>query len=175
MPPSAESIARAYVDAARKQLADAAKKIKHCLDQLSDEQVWWRLRESQNSIGNLVLHLCGNVRQWIVSGVGGEADTRDRPKEFAQRGPIAKAELIARLDGTIAAADAVLEALGPSQLLDERRIQGFDTTALSAVFDSLGHFNGHTQEIIYITRSQLGDDYEFQWTPSSPEQGAGRA
>ena len=165
-----DSIGRTYLDAARDQLAKSARKIKHCLSQLSDEQVWWRPTEAQNSIANLVLHLCGNVRQWITSAVGGEPDQRNRPQEFAERGPIAMQELIGRLEEVLQHADAVLQRVSAGQLLERRRIQGFDETGLGAIFHSVAHFQGHTQEIICLTRMQLGDSYQFDWTPRTSEQ-----
>lgn len=167
-----EALARAVTDSARHRLRESAAKVKHCLAQLTDEQVWWRPRDSQNSIGNLVLHLCGNVGQWLGAGIAREPDRRDRPREFAERGPIAKAELVRRLDEAVKRADAVLAGLGAAELLEARRIQGFDTTVLGAIFDSVPHFSGHTQEIVYVTRWQLGDAYRALWSPATPEQGA---
>lgn len=147
-------------------------KCKHCLSQLTDEQVWWRSHPSLNSIGNLILHLCGNVRQWIVAGLGGAADNRDRPGEFSERGPIPKDELLNRLESVVSEARAVLARQTARQLLKARRIQGFDVSGLKAIFDSVPHFRGHTQEIIGMTRMQLGDAYKFAWTPTTPAQGA---
>ena len=161
-----------WFTASRHRLTESVKKIKHCLEQLTDEQVWWRPHDAQNSIANLVLHLCGNVRQWIISGVGGAPDVRDRPKEFSERSSIAKTELIGRLDEVVGQADAVLAEMTDQQLLEPRRIQGFDETALSAIFDSLTHFQGHTQEIICLTRMQLGKAYQFAWVPATKDQGA---
>lgn len=172
MIPTNENVAEAFAATAREELAKAATVIQHCLEQLTDEQIAWRPTESLNSIGNLVLHLCGNVRQWIITGVGGEPDVRDRPKEFAERGPFGRDDVLSQLDEVVEQAEAVLRNLSPSQLLEHRRIQGFDTTGLSAVFDSVAHFKGHTQEIVFMTRMQLGDDYRFQWVPSTPEEGA---
>jgi len=125
-----------------------------------------------NSIGNLILHLCGNVRQWIVAGIGGAKDVRNRPVEFAERGPLAKEELLRGLDRVVDEAKSVLESLTAQQLLAKRRIQGFETTALAAIFSSVPHFRGHTQEMINMTRTLLGDAYRFAWTPATPEQGA---
>ena len=164
------SVGRAYLAAARKKLAACHERIAHCLTQLSDRQVWWRPRDSMNSIGNIVLHLCGNLRQWIVAGVGGAPDVRDRPGEFAERSLIARDELLRRLGAVVAESDAVLAATGEEALLEPRTVQGFAETVLSAVFDCLAHLNGHTQEVVYITRTQLGDAYRFAWTPT-PEQG----
>lgn len=154
------------------ELTEAVDRIKHCVDQLSDEQVWWRSRPSMNSIGNLLLHLCGNVRQWIVSGIGGAKDVRNRPAEFAEKGPIPKADLIRKLDAAADDAKATLGRVTAEQLLQVRRIQASDVTGLAAVFHSVAHFRGHTQEIIHLTRLQLGDAYRYAWTPTAPEQGA---
>jgi hypothetical protein len=112
------------------------------------------------------------VRQWIISGVGGVPDNRDRPREFSERTFISKAELIGSLDHVAQEADTVLARMADEQLLEVRRIQGFDETVLSAIYDSLTHFQGHTQEIVCLTRMQLGDRYEFAWMPTSKEQGA---
>jgi GrpB-like predicted nucleotidyltransferase (UPF0157 family) len=169
---SANDLAAAVGTEASKELTSALGKIKHCLDQLSDEQVWRRSWPSLNSIGNLILHLCGNVRQWIVAGLGGARDVRNRPAEFAERGPIPKADLLRQLDTVIGEAKEVLGRLTTRQLLGARRIQGFDVIGLAAIFDSVPHFRGHTQEIVHMTRLQLGDAYKLSWQPTTPEQGA---
>jgi hypothetical protein len=169
---TADELAAAVGAEAANELTKALDRIKHCLGQLTDEQVWRRAQPSLNSIGNLLLHLCGNLRQWIVAGLGGAADVRDRPAEFAERGPIPKGELLRRLDTVVGEAKQVLAGLPARQLLEVRRIQGFDVTGLAAVFDSVPHFRGHTQEIVHMTRLQLGDTYQFSWRPTTQEQGA---
>jgi hypothetical protein len=169
---TANDLAAAVGTEAGNELTSALAKIKHCLNQLTEEQVWWRSQPSFNSIGNLILHLCGNVRQWIVAGLGGVADVRDRPAEFSERGPIPKDELLRSLEAVVSEAKEVLGRLTASQLLEARPIQGFDVTGLKAIFDSVPHFRGHTQEIIHMTRLQLGDAYKFAWQPTTPEQGA---
>ncbi len=113
MPPAtealtAEDVSRSALDEANKLLGECAAKIGHCVNQLSDEQIWWRPAASLNSIGNLILHLCGNLEQWIVSGIGGAADTRRRPDEFAERGPMPKSVLVDKLTGVVAAAQQTL-------------------------------------------------------------------
>jgi hypothetical protein len=157
---------------AAQELTEALDRIKHCLGQLTDEQVWWRSQPSLNSIGNLILHLAGNIRQWIVAGLDGVADVRDRPAEFAESATILKSELLRKLDAVVGEAKAVLGRLTARQLLEVRRIQGSDVTGLAAIFDSVPHFRGHTQEIVHLTRLQLGDAYKFAWAPTTPEQGA---
>ncbi len=170
--PATTDLATALGAAASHELTKALDRIKHCLDQLTDEQVWQRPTESMNSIGNLILHLCGNLRQWIVAGIGGEQDVRQRPKEFSERGPISKLELVRRLDEVVAQAQDALKKTSAQDLLRQRCIQGFDMNGLEAIFDSVPHFRGHTQEIIHMTRLQLGDAYKFAWTPTTSEQGA---
>ena len=106
-----DNLRDAFTFAINDELDAALSRIAHCLNQLTDEQVWWRSRNDMNSIANLVLHLAGNVRQFIVSGVGGAADDRDRPAEFASRDVLPKAELLKRLTAAVAAAkDAVAKA-----------------------------------------------------------------
>ena len=169
---TADELAAALTREAGNELSSALARIKHCLGQLSEEQLWWRPHPALNSIGNLVLHLCGNVRQWIVAGLGGAADQRDRPAEFAERGPIPKEELVRRLEIVVEEAKGVLARQSARQLLEVRRIQGSEITGLAAIFDSVPHFRGHAQEIVHMTRAQLGDAYRLQWQPPTPEQGA---
>lgn len=171
-PPSGDTVAVAVGKEATQELREAQERIQHCLGQLTDEQIWWRPGESQNSIGNLVLHLCGNLRQWIVAGIDGGEDLRNRPQEFSERGPIPKSELLSRLESVVGDAAKTLATLAATELLKVRRIQGFEISALAAIFHTIPHFRGHTQEIIFRTRLALGDRYQFAWQPQTPEQGA---
>jgi hypothetical protein len=169
---SADELAAAVGRAANDEMNDALKRIRHCVDQLSEAQVWSRDRAAMNSVGNLILHLCGNVRQWIVAGMGGTADIRNRPTEFAERGTIAKAELLRRLEGVVTEATAVLTRQTAADWLRTRRIQGYDVTGLAALLNTVPHFRGHTQEIVHMTRQLMGEAYQFAWRPQTPEQGA---
>jgi hypothetical protein len=169
---TADELAAAVGAAAADELANALDRIKHCLGQLNDGQVWQRSRPDLNSIGNLILHLGGNLRQWIVAGLGGAADSRHRPAEFAERGPIAKERLLRDLEAAVNESKRVLAGVSAGQLAAGRRIQGFDVTGVAAIFSSVPHFRGHTQEIVHMTRLLLGDAYKYAWTPTTPEQGA---
>ena len=172
MPPTGKDVTDAMVRATTLCLDECLVRIKHCLGQLSDEQVWWRPHESMNSTGNLILHLNGNVRQWIVAGLGNAPDVRNRPQEFLERSTISKGQLIAQLEGTISEAKVVLSRMTADDVLELRRVQGFDVNAFGVIFDCVPHFKGHTQEIVCLTRWQLGDAYEFHWEPQTPEEGA---
>jgi hypothetical protein len=166
------SIGAAFLAEARSKFSGALTKIVHCLDQLSDDDIQWRQSESHNSIQNVILHLCGNVQQWILHGVGGEPDHRNRPAEFTDRAPRSRDELASLLRQTFARCDKVLAEFPPRRLLETRRIQSFEVNVLAAILDTASHFVGHQHQIVYITRLRLGDAYRFQWTPETPEQGA---
>src|SRR6185295_16826787 len=113
------TIGSAFLKESRSLLiGDYLPKIERCVTYLTEEQIWWRANSASNSIGNLLLHLSGNVRQWIVVGLGGAADTRDRDSEFAQREVISQSDLVARLTQTLQEADATLAAFDPARLLE---------------------------------------------------------
>lgn len=130
MQPTAEQLAAAVAAAANRALTKCVDQIKHCLGQLTDEQIWQRQSDSMNSIGNLILHLGGNLRQWIVAGIGGEQDVRQRPTEFSERGPISKTDLLRRLDEVVGQCHQALAKASANDLLQQRCIQGFDVTCL---------------------------------------------
>ncbi|HWP83508.1 MAG TPA: DinB family protein [Bacteroidota bacterium] len=164
---SIPELGRADVDAEflkysrRRLLREYLPKIERCLELLSDEDVWWRAHESNNSIGNLILHLTGNVRQWIVSGIGGAEDIRTRPQEFAERTMIPKEKLLNKLKAVLVEADAVLERFDPKHLLEVRRIQKYEMTCLDAISHVVEHFSHHTGQIIYATKLRKGMDLKF--------------
>lgn len=168
----AAELADAFIRGQQDEMAERLEKITHCFGQLSEEDVWWRPFESHNALGNVILHLCGNMRQWLIDGIAGTPDLRDRPAEFSHREPLPKAELIARLERTIGQADQILASLGSDDLLEPRRIQGFEVTVMAAILSSVPHLCGHTQEIIWITRLRRGESYQFSWTPQTREEGA---
>lgn len=141
--------------------SDYLPKIKRCVQQLSEEEIWWRPNETSNSVGNLVLHLTGNLRQWIVSGVGGKEDTRKRHLEFEEVGPVGTDKLMFRFEQIIQEACAALANLNPDSLQQERSIQGNDVTVMEAIYHAVEHFSTHTGQIIYITKLIKGQDMRF--------------
>lgn len=163
--------AQTFIIKARSFLSDDyLPKIERCLEQLSDEDVWWRANSESNSIGNLLLHLAGNVRQWIVCGIGGTPDERVRQQEFDERSTIPRAELLARLRQALAEVDATLAALDPSRVLEQRRIQGYDVNMLDAIFHVIEHFSMHTGQIILLTKMFKSADLKFyDFTDGKPK------
>jgi uncharacterized damage-inducible protein DinB len=154
-------IGEAFIAQSRSLLQDYLAKIERCLSLLNDEQIWWRANPESNSIGNLLLHLSGNVRQWIVVGLGNAADTRDRDAEFAQREVISQSDLVARLNQTLHEADATLAAFDPETLLQKFQIQGLEVPALEAILHVVEHFSMHTGQIILMAKMFAQIDLEF--------------
>jgi uncharacterized damage-inducible protein DinB len=151
-----------FIEASRVFLReDYLPKLLHCMEGLSEEDLWWRPNEVSNSIGNLVLHLCGNIRQWIVSSIGGIEFKRDRDGEFAARGPIPRAELIEALREAVAEVDAVLAQLDSRRLLDRLMIQKYDVSTMQAVYHVVEHFGYHLGQILYIYKMRTGTDPRF--------------
>jgi len=161
-------VALAFVQASRKHLVgEYLPKIRRCLDLLPAGDVWWRPSPASNSVGNLVLHLSGNARQWIVCGVGGAPDIRERDEEFACEGGMSAADLTVHLeraleqvDGALAALEATV-ATSPEELLGGRSIQGIDVSVLGAIYHVVEHFSSHAGQIYYITKMRTGEDLGF--------------
>jgi uncharacterized damage-inducible protein DinB len=143
------------------KLRELTSRIETCLGELTDELVWARGKESENAVGNLVLHLCGNVRQWIVSAVGGQPDHRVRETEFAARGGTSRIDLAARLRSTIEEALRVIGGLSEEQLTARYVIQGYDVSVLEAIYHVVEHFSMHTGQIIFITKLLTTADLGF--------------
>ncbi|MQA90359.1 MAG: DUF1572 domain-containing protein [Gemmatimonas sp.] len=136
-------------------------KIRAAILRMNEEDLWWRPNDTSNSIGNLMLHLAGNVRQWIVSGVGGAADVRRRQEEFDQRAPIARDELLEQLTGAVEEAVAVIASLPRERLAEEVEVQGRRVSALEAIYHVVEHFSMHTGQILYIAKLRSGTDLGF--------------
>ena len=136
-------------------------RLRSCVESLTDEQIWWRPNPSSNSIGNLILHLNGNMRQWLVNSFNRAADHRDRPAEFAAEGGTAGPALIEILGDTVQQGLAVLERLTESELLAEYDIQGHHVTGLAAVYQVIEHFGLHYGQIVYVTKMLRDQDLGF--------------
>lgn len=140
------------------RLRDNLQQIEKCVSLLTVDQVWSRPNEVSNSIGNLLLHLRGNVGQWIVSSIGGAEDHRDRPAEFAQRDALPIEEVLPPLIATVNEAAKVVLALPEERLLEEVTIQGYSVSVLAAIFHVVEHFSLHTGQIVYQTKILTGLD-----------------
>lgn len=151
-----------FLEFSREKLLDQYwPRLRRCVEGLSDEQVWWRPNDASNSIGNLILHLNGNVRQWLVASFKRLDDHRDRPAEFRERRSIPASALLEKLGTTMKEASEVLAALSEADLLKTFEIQGYTVTGLHAVYQVVEHFGLHYGQIVYITKLLRGEDLGF--------------
>lgn len=149
----AVDLAREFIARSRFYLNDEYRtKIRRAVRAIPADVIWQRANEQSNSVGNLLLHLAGNVRQWIVSGVGGAPDTRDRAAEFSTRRGASTDELLARLEAVLDEADGVLARLTPPDLMERRTIQGRDISVMAAVYSAVQHFSTHLGQIIVVAK-----------------------
>jgi Protein of unknown function (DUF1572) len=151
-----------FLDFSRKKLLGQYwPRLQQCVAPLTTDQIWWRPNDASNSIGNLLLHLNGNVGQWLVASFNQDRDKRNRPAEFAAKDGATAAELLARLGATLDAAAAVLDRLTTEQLLAPYQIQGYHVHGLDAVYQVVEHFGLHFGQIAYIAKSLTGKDLGF--------------
>jgi uncharacterized damage-inducible protein DinB len=136
-------------------------RLRGCVESLTDEQVWWRPNGSSNSIGNLLLHLNGNVRQWLVVSFNRVEDTRDRPAEFNEQKLIPRSALLDQLGATMQQVSEVLLRLTETDLLSHFEIQGYKVSGLAAVYHVVEHFGMHYGQILYITKMLRNVDLGF--------------
>lgn len=143
------------------KLTQLMSRIEVSVAKLTPEQIWARSSQSENAIGNLLLHLNGNLSQWILSGVGGQAYARDRDGEFAARDGAAAAELLARLRSTVDAVATVIRAVPHTRLTERLSIQDYDVTVFGAIYHVVEHFSGHAFQIFLLTKMFTGEDLGF--------------
>jgi uncharacterized damage-inducible protein DinB len=136
-------------------------RMRTAVESLTDDQVWWRANTASNSVGNLLLHLNGNVRQWLVASFNRQDDARNRPAEFAERDTIPAAALLEKLGATLDEASAVLSRLTETDLTATYHIQGYTVTGLDAVYQVVEHFGLHHGQILYVTKLLRGVDLGF--------------
>ena len=151
-----------FLECSRHQmLAESWPRLRTCVESLTDEQVWWRPNAESNSIGNLLLHLNGNVRQWLVASFNRLEDHRHRPAEFGAQEGLTAAQLLDRLGATLDEAAKVLDRLTVEDLIAPCEIQGHHVRGLDAVYHVVEHFALHYGQIAYITKLLSAKDLGF--------------
>jgi hypothetical protein len=151
------------------KLLELIGNIETCVAKLTPQQVWLRGSENQNAVGNLLLHLNGNVRQWILCGIGGQTDSRNRDSEFAARDGATAQALVASLRATVEDAAAVIRAVPSARMLGPLSIQGYDVTVMAAIYHVVEHFAGHAFQIMLLTKMFTGEDLAFYAHLNAPE------
>jgi uncharacterized damage-inducible protein DinB len=165
MEPAADAL---FIDFSARKLEQLLARIGECVAKLNREQVWRRSGDNDNAIGNLLLHLSGNLRQWIVAGIGGAPDVRVRDEEFSARGELEPAELMRRLESVGAEAVAVIRAVTPERLMESYQPQNYRVTILEGIYHVVEHFAQHTGQIIFATKLLTGQDLGFYKHLSRP-------
>ncbi len=155
-------VAKLFLEHSRKKLfGEWWPRLRSLVEGLTEEQLWWRPNDASNSIGNLLLHLSGNVRQWMVASFNRQEDRRNRPAEFAETAGGPPGPILAELGATLEEAEAVVSRLTEADLLAPMEIQGYHVTGLVAVYQVVEHFGLHYGQIVYIAKAVEGKDLGF--------------
>jgi uncharacterized damage-inducible protein DinB len=154
-------LAANFLDVSCRRLGQMTEYLVACMKKLTDEQIWQRHGAYENAVGNLVLHLCGNARQWIMHGVGGVEDVRVRDKEFSANGGMSGAELIALFEATMDEAKDIIAAVPADRMTERVHPQGRDVSVLEAIYQVVGHVQQHVGQIILVTKQMLGTDLDL--------------
>ena len=150
-----------FIDQTLKSIDENTSKIKACMKQLEEKDIWFHQNDHVNSVGNIILHLCGNIRQWIISSLGGAPDIRDRDLEFSTMGGFAKEELTTKWQDTMREAVTVITNASPENLLRHRVVQGSTVSGIGIIIHVTEHYSYHTGQIIFLTKLYKNMDMGF--------------
>jgi Protein of unknown function (DUF1572) len=154
-------IAADFLNVSCRRLGQMTEYLVTCMKKLTNEQIWQRHGAYENAVGNLVLHLCGNARQWVIHGVGGAPDVRIRDKEFSTDGGMSGTELIALFESTIDEVKRVIAAVPAERMTERIHPQGRDVSVLEAIYQVVGHVQQHVGQIILLTKQKVANDLDL--------------
>jgi uncharacterized damage-inducible protein DinB len=154
-----------FLETSAQCLEDFRRRIQTCALRLSEDQVWWRPNPAVNSVGNLLLHLRGNLSQWVLAGLGGVQYERHRTAEFTADRSTGKADLVAGLHATIDECAAVIRRLSAEDLVRKRHIQKYDVDGVYVVIHVVEHLSYHTGQIVQLTKEILGPEGGIDFFP----------
>ena len=143
------------------RMQENTKRIWGCFQELNENDIWTYPNESSNSIGNLILHLCGNIRQYIISSLGQRKDNRERDKEFSEKGGYIKSELLDQLNKTIHEAVEIIKSADGDSLVKVRSVQGYSYSGLGIIYHVVEHYSYHTGQVIFFTKLLKNKDLKF--------------
>jgi len=155
------TLSKEFIDQSVFRIDENTKRIKKCFDEIEEADIWKFANENSNSIGNLVLHLCGNIRQYIISALGKTEDTRERDKEFSAKTGFEKAELMQKLIDTINKATEVIKKCNEKDLIQIYAVQGFDLSGIAIIIHVTEHYSYHTGQIAFWTKQLKNKDLGF--------------
>jgi uncharacterized damage-inducible protein DinB len=154
-------IAGLFLDVSCRKLDAMTTNLRICLSKLTKEQIWARGGAHENAVGNLVLHLCGNMRQWIMHGVGGEKDVRIRDAEFNANGNLDATSLMETFASTVAEARTILCSLPTERLVEKITPQKREVSVLEAIYQVVAHVEQHVGQIILLTKKMTATDLDL--------------
>ncbi len=149
------------IDQTLASIDENSSKIKACMKQLDEKDLWFRHNDHVNSVGNILLHLCGNIRQWIISSLGGVPDIRERDLEFSTVGGFTKDQLTGRWEDTMQEAISVIRHASRENLLSRRTVQGSNVSGIGIIIHVTEHYSYHTGQIIFLTKLYKNMDMGF--------------
>lgn len=155
------TISEEFITESIRRIEENTVKVKKCLDELTEEEIWRHPNASSNSIGNLIVHLCGNITQYVLSSLGGTPDTRERDLEFSVQGGLSGMELFSKLKITVSKAIEIIEGMDEQQLLLVQSVQGFDLSGLGIILHVTEHYSYHTGQIALLTKLMKNKDLGF--------------
>ncbi len=156
-----KTFAQEFIDQSIHRIEENTPKIVKCVDALTEEQIWQRPNETSNSIGNMMLHLCGNITQYIVSALGDQPDIRERDKEFSVKGGFSKEELVSKLIDTLNRAISVIRNTDENRQMKIHSVQGFSYSGIGIIIHVTEHYSYHTGQIIFWTKQLTSKDLGF--------------
>lgn len=156
-----EKIKKEFIKDCIRHLNEYTKRVKTCLDLLSEEQVWQKPNDASNSIANLMLHLCGNMTQYVLSSLGGKADSRERDKEFSVKGGLSKEQLFEKLSAVVNSVIEEIQLHDEASLLKTRMVQGFEKNGIAIILHITEHYSYHTGQIALLTKLMTNEDLGF--------------
>lgn len=156
-----QELIREFIHNSISRIDENTKKVNKCFEELDEKDIWIHPNESSNSIGNLVLHLCGNIRQYIISSLGEREDIRERDLEFSTRGGPNKIELLEKLSMIIREAKSIIRTADAAKLLKIQSVQGYEYSGLGIIYHVVEHYSYHTGQIIFFTKLLKNKDLAF--------------
>lgn len=145
----------------RRIFEESYSRIENCISRITDDQVWQKPNDNTNSIGNLVLHLMGNVRQYVCSGIGGQTDTRVRDEEFLESSRCSKEELFLKMKSLQTDSLKVVDQLTEENLQTIYGVQGLEESGMSIMIHVIEHFSYHIGQIALYTKLLVDEDLGF--------------
>lgn len=150
-----------FVENALYRFDESTRMVKMAFQQLDEEDIWKRPNEASNSMGNLILHLCGNITQYVISSLGGLKDIRERDLEFITQTGSSKTELLEKLTATVAKAKVTIKDANIEQWIKKRDVQGFNFSGIGLVLHAVEHYSYHTGQIAFWTKQLRNKDLGF--------------